>query len=385
MIPYGKQVIDEADVSAVVDVLRSDYLTQGPKVGEFEQAVASYTGAKYAVAMNSATSALHCACLALGLKEGDTLWTSPISFVASANCARYCGADVDFVDIELATGNISASALRDKIAECTRAGKPLPKILVVVHFSGQPADMAEIRALASEYSIKIIEDGAHAIGARYQDQKTGSGQFSDITIFSFHPVKVVTSGEGGMAMTNCAELESRMRVLSSHGITRDFSQFTALEHEPWAYEQQALGFNYRMSELHAALGLSQLTKLDTFVQQRRQIVEVYDQAFDALGCRTLAYRTDRLSAHHLYSVGLPERVDRAAAFTALRELGIGVNVHYIPIYKQPYFKALGFSEDYCLNAERFYESLITLPLHPSMSEGDIAKVIESVTQVIGFD
>ena len=384
MIPYGRQSLDDEDVKAVVETLRSDFLTQGPKINEFEQAVASYCGASHAVAVNSATSALHLACLALGVQAGDSVWTSPISFVASANCARYCGANVDFVDIDALSGNLSISALESKLRSAQKAGS-LPKVLVAVHFAGQPCDMKEISRLSVRYGFQVIEDAAHAIGSRYKESVTGSCQYSDITIFSFHPVKVITSAEGGMAMTNDDKLAERMRRLASHGITRNSDEMSGDLKGDWVYQQIELGFNYRISDIHAALGISQLSKLERFVERRNALAQIYDQAFEGSGLEPMRVSDDRLSSYHLYSVLLPKYIDREKTFDSLRQVGIGVNVHYIPIYKQPYYQELGFESNYCPNAELFYECLITLPLYPTMTTKEMDFVIDKVLQALSYD
>ena len=351
MIPYGRQSISEADIEAVVDVLRSDFLTQGPAVPAFEEALAALVGARYGVAANSATSALHLACRALGVGPGDRVWTSPLTFVASANAALYCGAEVDFVDVDERTYNLCPRRLEEKLDRAAEAGT-LPKAIVPVHLAGQSCDMAAIHAVASRHGVRIIEDASHAIGGRYRAGPVGGCEFSDIAVFSFHPVKIVTTGEGGMAMTNDAELAETMRLDRSHGITRDPAR---LQHDdgPWYYEQQRLGFNYRMTDIAAALGLSQLARIDDFVARRREIAAAYDAAFADLPVSTPWQHPDTDSAWHLYVI----RIDRQraarphrAVFEALRGAGIGVNLHYIPVYRQPYYRALGFGQGHCPNA-----------------------------------
>ena len=366
--PYGRQQISEDDIRAVVEALRSDWLTQGPVVPAFEQAVASRCGAAHAVAVNSATSALHIACVALGLGPGDLLWTSPITFVASANCARYCGADVDFVDVDPLTSNISADRLKEKLEYARTAGR-LPKILVPVHFSGLPCDMAEIHALSQEYGFRIIEDASHAIGASYRNEPVGNGRYSDITIFSFHPVKIITSAEGGMALTNDATLAAHMQRLRSHGITRDASLMTHAPDGPWYYQQIELGFNYRMTELQAALGLSQLTRLDDFVARRRELASRYDTLLAGLPVELPGRRSDADSAWHLYVIrvhGEHCTVPHRQVFERLLDARIGVNLHYIPVHLQPYYRALGFGEGDFPQAEHHYAHAITLPLFPDL-------------------
>lgn len=384
MIPYGRQDITQADIDAVVEVLKSDFLTQGPLVPRFEQAVATYTGAEYAVAVNSATSALHLACLALGLGPGDVLWTSPITFVASANCARYCGADVDFVDIDPRTYNLCPQALEQKLIEAERRGR-LPKIVVPVHLAGQPCDMAAIHALAQRYGFRIVEDASHAIGARYRGEPVGNCRYSDITVFSFHPVKIITTAEGGMALTNDAALAERMALLRSHGITREPEQMTHAPDGPWYYQQIDLGFNYRMTELQAALGLSQLGRLDVYVAQRAKLAQQYDELLAGLPVVTPWQHPDGASAWHLYVVrlqldGLP--LNHRQVFEALREQGIGVNLHYIPVHTQPYYRRLGFGSGDFPIAEAYYAEAISLPLYPTLPESDQMRVVSALRRVL---
>lgn len=370
MIPYGRQSISEADIEAVVEVLRSDFLTQGPVVPRFEQAVADYCRAGFGVAVNSGTAALHIACLALGVGPGDWVWTSPISFVASANCALYCGAQVDFVDIEPDTGNMSVDKLEKKLELAKKEGK-LPKVVIPVHFAGLPCDMQAIHALSQKYGFRIIEDGCHALGARYQDEPTGNSRYSDITVFSFHPVKIITTGEGGMAMTNDATLAKTMRLLRSHGITRDADDFINEADGPWYYEQQLLGFNYRMTDIQAALGLSQMANLEDWIHQRGELARRY---FEALAPELLPryFSAERRSAFHLYVHHVaPEQ--RAQLFSQLREQGIGANVHYMPIYHQPWYQR--WAPAPLPQAELFYAGAITLPLFPGLTpeQQDIVK------------
>ncbi|OBR41678.1 MULTISPECIES: UDP-4-amino-4,6-dideoxy-N-acetyl-beta-L-altrosamine transaminase [Aeromonas] len=360
MIPYGRQSISEADIEAVVEVLRSDFLTQGPVVPRFEQAVADYCGARFGVAVNSGTAALHIACLALGVGPGDWVWTSPISFVASANCALYCGAQVDFVDIEPDTGNMCAIELERKLIAAKAQGC-LPKVVIPVHFAGLPCDMQEIHRLGQEYGFRIIEDACHALGARYHGEPTGNGRYSDITVFSFHPVKIITTGEGGMAMTNDPALAKTMRMLRSHGITREPEDFINEPDGPWYYEQQMLGFNYRMTDIQAALGLSQMARLEEFLVKRRKIAARYQAELPRLGLEVLSDRNNRLSAWHLFVIKVPAKY-RKTQFEKLRAHGIGVNVHYIPIGDHPYHTGD------CGEATCFYEQLITLPLYPTLLE-----------------
>lgn len=377
MIPYGRQDITREDIGEVVRVLQSDFLTQGPMVPRFEQAVASKVGASHALAVNSATSALHIACMALGLGQGDWLWTSPITFVASANCGLYCGARVDFVDIDPRTYNLCPLALAEKLERAERDGC-LPKVVVVVHLCGQPCDMAAIRVLSKRYGFHVIEDASHAIGGKYKGEYIGNCRYSDITVFSFHPVKIITTAEGGMALTNDAQLAARMSLLRSHGITRDPSQMT---HDPdgaWYYQQIDLGFNYRMTELQAALGVSQLERLDRYVDRRGELAENYDRALQGLPVTTPWQLPDGQSARHLYVVRLKLGEVRAShrdIFDALIAQGIGVNLHYIPVHTQPYYANRG---DYCGGypaAEAYYADAISLPLYPAMTDNDQDAVV----------
>ncbi|MFK0665310.1 UDP-4-amino-4,6-dideoxy-N-acetyl-beta-L-altrosamine transaminase [Aeromonas salmonicida] len=369
MIPYGRQSISEADIEAVVEVLRSDYLTQGPVVPRFEQAVADYCGARFGVAVNSGTAALHIACLALGVGPGDWVWTSPISFVASANCALYCGAQVDFVDIEPDTGNMCALELERKLIVAKAQGR-LPKVVIPVHFAGLPCDMKEIHRLGREYGFRIIEDACHALGARYHGEPTGNGLYSDITVFSFHPVKIITTGEGGMAMTNDPALAKTMRMLRSHGITREPEDFINEPDGPWYYEQQMLGFNYRMTDIQAALGLSQMARLDFFIAARQALATCYQRNLPGYIERQVS-REERQSAWHLFVIQVPFSL-RAKIFQALREEGIGANVHYIPITQQPYHNPKVLQ-----SAARFYEQAITLPLYPTMEASTITRIVRA--------
>lgn len=377
MIPYGRQDITQADIDAVVTVLQSDFLTQGPAVPRFERAVADHVGAGHALAMNSATSALHVACLALELGPGDVLWTTPITFVASANCALYCGASVDFVDIDPSTYNMSVSALSAKLAAAERAGR-LPKVVIPVHLCGQSSDMAAIGELAQRYGFKIIEDASHAIGGKYRGAYVGDCRHSDITIFSFHPVKIVTTAEGGMALTNDAVLADRMALLRSHGITRDPAQMHGASEGDWYYQQVALGYNYRMTELQAALGVSQMTRLDRYVTRRHAIADRYDAMLADFPVITPARNEDAYSAFHLYVIRLADIArgpDRRVVFDRLRAAGIGVNVHYIPVHLQPYYCQFGFSAGDYPEAERYYAEAISLPLYPTLTEQEQDAVV----------
>jgi UDP-4-amino-4,6-dideoxy-N-acetyl-beta-L-altrosamine transaminase len=380
MIPYGRQDIRQADIDAVVEVLRSDYLTQGPAVPAFEAAVAAKVGAVNAVAVNSATSALHIACLALGVGPGDIVWTTPITFVASANCALYCGASVDFVDIDPRSYNMSVAALRDKLEQAA-AEDCLPKVVIPVHLCGQPCEMAEIHALGQRYGFAIIEDASHAIGGRYRGEPVGNNRYSDVTVFSFHPVKIITTAEGGMAVTQQPELAQRMQLLRSHGITRDPAQMRRAPHGPWYYEQVELGFNYRMTDLQAALGLSQLARLDEYVARRHALARRYDEALADLPVVTPWQHPDSYSGLHLYVIRLQlERIGRShrEVFDALRAAGIGVNLHYIPVHTQPYYRALGFGPGQFPAAERYYAEAISLPLFPVMTEAQQAEVVAAL-------
>lgn len=382
MIPYGRQDITQADVDAVVEVLRSDFLTQGPAVPQFEKAVADHCGARHAVAVNSATSALHIACLALGLGPGDWLWTTPVTFVASANCGLYCGAQVDFVDIDPRTFNLSVERLADKLAQAEKLGS-LPKVLVPVHLCGQPCDMAAIHALSQQYGFKVIEDASHAIGGRYRNEPIGNGRYSDITVFSFHPVKIVTTAEGGMAVTNDPELAHKMNLLRSHGITREPERMTHAPDGPWYYQQVELGFNYRMTELQAALGVSQMTRLDAYVARRHAIASRYDEALAALPLTTPWQHPDGYSGLHLYVIRLQlDRIGRShrEVFESLRAQGIGVNLHYIPVHTQPYYQQMGFKVGDFPQAERYYAEAISLPMYPGLTDAQQDAVVRTLSE-----
>jgi len=372
MIPYGRQSVSNADIQAVVDVLRSDFLTQGPAVPAFENEVANYCKVKHAVAVNSATSALHIACLALGVGEGDIVWTSPITFVASANCALYCGAKIDFVDIDPQTYNLSVEKLAEKLASAEKTGT-LPKVVIPVHFSGQSCEMRAIYELAKQYDFKIIEDASHAIGGKYLDEPVGNCKFSDITVFSFHPVKIITTGEGGMAVTNNLLLAKIMQRLRSHGITREAGEMTHASDGPWYYQQIDLGFNYRMTDIQAALGLSQMQRLDDFVAKRHEIAKRYDRLLADLPVVKPWQHADSYSGLHLYVIRLKlAEISRThlEVFEALRAADIGVNLHYIPVYLQPYYEDMGFRGGYCLEAEQYYLEAISLPIFPDLCDQD---------------
>ena len=384
MIPYGRQSISEADIAAVVEVLKSDFLTQGLVVPAFEEAVALLAGAEHGIAANSATSALHLACRALRVGPGDSVWTSPLTFVATSNAALFCGADVDFVDVDERTYNLCPLRLDEKLDRAAEAGT-LPKAIIPVHLAGQSCDMAAIHAAASRHGVRIIEDASHAIGGSYRSEPVGNCRFSDIAVFSFHPVKIVTTGEGGMAMTNDGELAELMRLDRSHGMTRDPARLQQNDVGPWYYEQQRLGFNYRMTDIAAALGLSQLTRIDEFLVRRRAIAAAYDAAFADLPVKTPWQHPDTASAWHLYII----RIDRQrtarghrAVFDELRGAGIGVNLHYIPVYLQPYYRDLGFTQGHCPNAEAYYAEAISLPIYPSMTDEQQHQVIAAVTRAV---
>ena len=386
MIPYGRQEITEADIDAVVTVLRSDFLTQGPMVPRFEQSVAEYVGARHALAVNSATSALHIACLALGLGEGDWLWTTPITFVASANCGLYCGAQIDFVDIDPSTYNLCPIRLAEKLKAAEQQGC-LPKVLVVVHLCGQPCDMASIHALAQEYGFRIIEDASHAIGGKYRGEYIGSGRYSDITVFSFHPVKIITTAEGGMALTNDGELAKRMGLLRSHGITRDPQLMTHEPDGPWYYQQVDLGFNYRMTELQAALGISQLQRLDQFVARRHELAQHYDELLRELPVSTPWQHPDSYSGLHLYVIRLQLQnigKSRRQVFEALREAGVGVNLHYIPVHTQPFYQKMGFKVGAYPQAEQYYAEAISLPMYHTLANEQQTEVVSSLRRALGL-
>ncbi|WFS03275.1 UDP-4-amino-4,6-dideoxy-N-acetyl-beta-L-altrosamine transaminase [Rhizobium tumorigenes] len=383
-IPYGRQDIRDSDVDAVVAVLKSDFLTQGPVVPRFEKAVASYCEVGHAVAVNSATSALHIACLALGLGRGDLLWTSPITFVASANCALYCGADVDFVDIDKDSYNLSPAALEKKLEEAERVGR-LPKVVVAVHLTGQPCDLAAIHTLALRYGFSIIEDASHAIGGRYLDEPIGNCRYSQITVFSFHPVKIVTSAEGGMAVTNDPELARRMALFRSHGITRDAETMTHEADGPWYYQQIELGYNYRMTELQGALGLNQMSRLDEYVSKRHQLASLYTEALGSLPVTTPWQNPDGYSGLHLYVIRL--RLDKLTkshrvVYETMQKQGIGVNLHYIPVHLQPYYQRMGFRLGSFPQAEAYYTEAITLPMFPTITDVQQEEVITALRRAV---
>lgn len=384
-IPYGRQDICQADIDAVVEVLRSDFLTQGPAVPEFESSVAKYCNARHAVAVNSATSALHIACMALGVGRGDVVWTSPITFVASANCALYCGATVDFVDIDPRTYNLSVERLSEKLIEAEKTGR-LPKVVIPVHLAGQPCEMDTIYALGKKYGFKIIEDASHAIGGQYKREPIGNCKFSDITVFSFHPVKVITTGEGGMAVTNDDSLANRMMRLRSHGITREPTEMTHAPDGPWYYQQIELGFNYRMTDIQAALGLSQMKRLDEFVSKRHELASGYKNLLEESNIVIPWQHADSYSGLHLYIARLPSNnslSNHREVFERLRVNGVGVNLHYIPIYRQPHYEKMGFNRPDFPEAERYYAEAISLPMYPSLTAAQQVEIVEVLKGPIG--
>jgi UDP-4-amino-4,6-dideoxy-N-acetyl-beta-L-altrosamine transaminase len=381
MIPYGRQDITQADIDSVVEVLQSDFLTQGPQVQRFEKAVSEYCNAKHAIAVNSATSALHLACLSLGLKNGDWLWTSSITFVASANCGIYCGAKVDFVDINSVTYNLCPKALKRKLIQAKKSGK-IPKVVIPVHLCGQPCDMKAIYALSKEYGFKIIEDASHAIGGKYLNEPIGNCKYSDITVFSFHPVKIITTGEGGMALTNNPELEKHMSLLRSHGITRNANRMTHEADGEWYYQQVDLGFNYRMTDMQAALGLSQLDRLDDYVLRRHELAGRYDELLKDFPLSAPYQCNDSYSAFHLYIVRLEDGNKHKQVFKHLRNNGIGVNLHYIPVHTQPYYQRMSVNFTNLEQAELYYKNAISLPLYPTMTDRQQDIVVSSLHKAL---
>lgn len=381
MIPYGKQDIRQDDIDAVIRVLKSDFLTQGPKGPEFEQAMARKIGANHAVAVNSATSALHIACLALGLGPGDRFWTTPVTFVATANCALYCGAKVDFVDIDPATYNMSVEALRVKLEHAELLGG-LPKIVAPVDMCGQSCDLAGIRELADKYGFAVLEDASHAVGGKYRNHYVGDGKFSDITVFSFHPVKIITTAEGGMALTNNAQLAEKMAYLRTHGIVRDQALMTEDSHGPWYYQQIDLGYNYRMTELQSALGLTQLDRLDEYVAARAALAARYDQALSSFPLKPPYQAPDTASAWHLYVIRLEDAEKHRSVFEALRNDGVGVNLHYIPVHTQPYYRKLGFSDGDFPEAESYYREAISIPLYATMTHAEQDEVVAALARAL---
>jgi len=373
MIPYGTQEITQQDIDSVNEVLTSDFLTQGQSVPKFEKTVCNYTNAKHGIATNSATSALHIACLALGLEEGDWLWTSPITFVASANCGLYCGAIIDFVDIDPETYNLSVQTLESKLIQAEKEDK-LPKIVIPVHIAGQSCEMEKIYQLGKQYGFRIIEDASHAIGGKYKNQPIGNCQYSDITIFSFHPVKIITTGEGGMAVTNNCKLANKMALLRSHGITRDPNLMTQIPDGDWYYQQIDLGFNYRMTDIQAALGISQMERLDQYIKKRHNIAAIYNNELAGDSISLQRQRDDIYSAYHLYIIKVKSS-EHKKIFNQLRECGVGVNLHYIPVYHQPYYEKFGYNKENYPNSEKYYSQAITLPIYPVLTNAEQEKVI----------
>lgn len=385
MIPYGRQDITQADIDAVVSVLQSTHLTQGPAVPRFEEAVVRHCNVKHALAVNSATSALHIACLALGLGPGDWLWTTPITFVASANCGLYCGAQVDFVDIDPHTYNMCSKALASKLEQAERDGK-LPKVVVPVHLCGQPCDMKAIHSLAQRYGFKIIEDASHAIGGKYRGEPIGNCRYSDITVFSFHPVKIITTAEGGMVLTNSAQLAEKMGLLRSHGITRNSALMTKEMDGPWYYQQVELGFNYRMTDLQGALGASQMTRLSHYVARRHELARRYDRLLASLPVTIPWQHPDSYSGLHLYVIRLQlEKIEKShlEVFESLREKEIVVNLHYIPVHTQPYYQQMGFKLGDFPQSEHYYTEAISIPMYPTMTEADQDYVVNSLREALG--
>lgn len=384
-IPYARQCINEADIDAVIAVLRSPFLTQGPAGPAFENSVANYCGAQHAVAVNSATSALHIACLALKIGKGDIVWTTPITFVASANCALYCGANVDFVDIDPFTYNMSIERLAEKLVFAKKNGK-LPKLVIPVHLCGQSCDMAAIYKLSKQYNFKIIEDASHAIGGKYRGEPIGNSRYSDITVFSFHPVKIITTGEGGMAVTNDADLARHMRLLRSHGISSTPAEMKPRsKYEIWNYQQIELGFNYRLTDIQSALGVSQMTRLDEFISKRHIIAKRYDRLLSNLPLLTPFQHEDSYSGYHLYVIRLKlgeiSKTQRQV-YSALHLAGILVNLHYIPVYRQPFYKNMGFNDGYCPQAEHYFTEALSIPMYPELSEVQQDHVVAILQEIL---
>jgi UDP-4-amino-4,6-dideoxy-N-acetyl-beta-L-altrosamine transaminase len=388
MIPYGRHHITEEDVQAVVDVLRSDWLTQGPMVPRFEQELANISSVKHAIAVNSATSALHIACLALDICPGDIVWTSPITYVASANCVQYCGAEIDFVDIDPLSYNMSTVALEEKLKDAFKSGR-LPKVVIPVHFSGQSCNMHHIKALSEQYGFRIIEDASHSIGSSYLGELVGNCRFSDITVFSFHPVKIITTGEGGIALTNNSFLAERMELYRSHGVTskKEFMLERPMD-EIWNYQQIALGFNYRMTDIQAALGISQLKYLNKFIQLRRQIAKTYDDSFSMLPILMQWQSPDSNSSYHLYPIRIRKSLcgkNQKFVYDFLRKSEIAANLHYIPVYRHPYYETKGFGLGYCKEAELYYKEVITLPIFPGLTRDQQNYIINTVKQALIYE
>lgn len=383
MIPYGRQDINQSDIDSVIDVLKSDFLTQGPMIPKFENTLAELTGAKYVFAMNSATSALHVACMALGVGPGDVVWTSPITFVASANCALYCGAEVDFVDIDEKTYNMCPSKLEQKLIEAEKKGR-LPKVVIPVHLAGQSCEMDKISTLAKKFGFKVIEDASHAIGGKYKGAFIGNCAYSDITIFSFHPVKIITTAEGGAALCNDEKIAEKISLLRTHGITRNEALMKNKSHGPWYYEQIDLGYNYRMTDLQAALGASQMTRLNDFIGKRHEVAQRYFKELAGLGIILPFQHPDTHSAYHLFIIRLGDelKAKHKEIFISLRENGIGVNLHYMPVYFQPYYEGLGFKKGMSPNSEEYYSTAISIPMYSSLTAEDQMFVCETLKKVL---
>ena len=377
-IPYGRQSINDEDLETVIEVLKSDFLTQGPKVREFEDNLKKKFGSEYGLCLNSATSALHAACVSLDVGSGDLVWTSPITFVSSANCALFCGARVDFVDVDKQTLNMSAYALEEKLRYTRLNNLQMPKVVIPVHMSGSSCNMKEIFKLSKEFNFKIIEDASHAVGAKYYDDYVGNCKYSDITVFSFHPVKIITTGEGGAALTNSQEYYRKMERFRSHGVTRDPEQRVKKKNDPWTYDQLDLGYNYRMTDISAALGISQLHRVDKWVIERHRMVDLYKRAFNETRIQYLQCGKGVYSSYHLFIVKLENRRE---AYDFLTDSGIGVNVHYMPVHLQPYYKELGFKSGDFPESEEVYEEILTLPLHPSLEETQQDYIIEKVKEI----
>ena len=384
MIPYAKQDISDEDIDSVIEVLKSDFLTQGNKVPLFEDIISERVGAKYALAANSATSCLHLSCLSLGLSKGDILWTSPITYVASANCALYCGAEVDFVDIDPLTWNISVEILEEKL-KTARKIKKVPKILVLVHLAGNPCDLQKVFDLSKEYGFSIIEDASHALGSKYSGEHIGSSVYSDISVFSFHPVKNITTGEGGMILTNNQKLSEKIHLYRSHGITRDTKKMINKEEGLWYYEQLLLGFNFRMSDIHAALGISQMNSLDKFISKRNELSQIYTEELKGLPLTIQRVRKEDLSAWHIFVIRLKLselKLSRLEIYNSLRNKGIGVNVHYIPVHLHPFYKNLGFNKGDFPNSENYYDGAITIPMFTKLKKKEIKYVIQALKESV---
>lgn len=387
-IPYAKQTISQSDIEAITKVLKSDFLTQGPIVEEFEKSIKNKVGAKFATSVNSATSALHIACKALGLNNNDWVWTSPNTFVASANCAIYCGAKVDFIDIDSKTYNISIKKLKEKLVEAKKNNN-LPKIIIPVHYAGQSCCMKELSILSKEYDFKIIEDGSHALGGKYLNKFVGCCEYSDITVFSFHPVKIITTGEGGAAVTNSSIIDQRMKLYKSHGITREKEKLIEnTDKEIWNYAQETLGFNYRIPDINCALGINQMNRLDEFISKRHKIANRYDVAFKDSIIQIPSQNKDTFSSYHLYPIRIKENKypkGRNFVFQELKKKNIGVNIHYIPVYRHPYFSNMGFKKGYCKEAEKFFQEVISLPIFPNLKLYEQNYIIKNILDILALN